>query len=84
MLLIPVLAAATLLAADSQTPTSPKPPCTPSTQGHVWVERSPSGQPLRTDVCSLDVWRYRWTQTTVHVSQLAKKQKLKDPQTKPR
>ncbi len=70
LLCIPVLVAVPLAAE-----LAPKPVCSESTQGHVWVQRSESGRPLRTEVCSLQVWRYRWTQVTVHASQLMKKPK---------
>lgn len=70
MLCIPVLAAVPLAAEQA-----PKPACSEANQGQVWVERSDSGRPIRTEVCTLHVWRYRWTQVTVHASQLAKKQK---------
>lgn len=70
LLCIPVLVAAPLAAEQAS-----KPACTQATQGQVWTDRSGSGRPLRTEVCSLHVWRYRWTQVTVHASQLMKKSK---------
>lgn len=70
LLRIAVLAAVGCAAAEPE-----KPACTAATHGRVWIERSVSGRPLRTEVCSLEVWRYRWTQVTVEASQLAKKTK---------
>ena len=70
LLLIPVLAVVQLGAEEAK-----KPACTEATQGHVWVERSEQGRPVRTEVCSLEVWRYRWRQVTVHASELGKKRK---------
>lgn len=74
LLCIPVLAAVPLAAEKA-----PKPVCSEANQGQIWVERSGSGHPLRTEVCSLHVWRYRWTQVTVHASQLMKKPKETKP-----
>lgn len=71
LLLIPVLAAVQLGADEGK-----KPACTEATQGRVWVERSGQGRPVRTEVCSLEVWRYRWTQVTVQASELGKKRKV--------
>lgn len=71
LLLIPVLAVVQLGADEVK-----KPPCTEATQGRVWVERSEQGRPVRTEVCSLEVWRYRWTQVTVQASELGKKRKV--------
>jgi len=70
LLCIPVLVVVPLAAEQAA-----KPACTQATQGHVWIERSDSGRPIRTEVCSLHVWRYRWTQVTVHASQLGHKPK---------
>ena len=70
LLLIPVLAVVQLGAEEGK-----RPPCTEATQGRVWVERSVQGRLVRTEVCSLEVWRYRWKQVTVQASELAKKGK---------
>lgn len=73
LLLIPVL------VAVSATAETRKPTCAKPTQGRVWIERSPSGIPLHTEVCTLHVWRYRWTQVTIHASQLAPRPKPAKP-----
>jgi hypothetical protein len=74
LMLIPVLAMIQMSAAEPV-----KPACTKTTQGHVWVERNDEGRTVHTEVCSLEVWRYRWRQVTVHASELGKKGK--DPKT---
>ncbi len=79
LLLIPVVLAGYILAADAQ-----KPACTQATQGQVWIERAEHGAPVRAEVCTLQVWRYRWEPATVHVTELPKRQKERKPKREPR
>ena len=54
-----------------------KPPCNARNKGEVWPPpgaRS-AGRPL--EMCTLNVWKYRWELVTVPVSQLAKNPKHK-------
>src|SRR5215469_15401923 len=54
---------------------SGKPACTARTQGMAWREQNARNACGEIQVCTLNVWKYRWQPVTVHVSQLAKNPK---------
>lgn len=49
-----------------------KPRCNAQHSGELWPPHPASGSCRPIEMCTLNVWKYRWEPLTVHVSQLAK------------
>jgi hypothetical protein len=58
---------------------TPKPRCNASNRGSLWppVHERDACHPV--ELCTLEVWKYRWVPVTVSVSQLAKDSKHRSP-----
>jgi hypothetical protein len=73
-MLIPLLLAASAYATEPR-----KPACNSRNHGSVWVGQTTKSGRGPTEMCSLQVWKFRWTPLTVDVSQLAKESSHKAP-----
>jgi hypothetical protein len=61
----------------AQQPVKPKPPCNAQNRGQIWPAHNQRDACQPVEMCTLNVWKYRWTSVTVPVWQLAKDPKRK-------
>jgi len=52
-----------------------KPPCNAKNQGEVWPAPKARAACVPVEICTLEVWKYRWEPATVDVSRMAKDQR---------
>jgi hypothetical protein len=52
-----------------------KPRCNAQHRGELWPATATPGSDQSLQMCTLDVWKYRWEPVTVSVSQLSKERK---------
>ena len=64
--------ATTLVLGCALAEPPPRPPCNARNQGMMWPEARPRDACTEVQVCTRQVWRYRWQPATVDVSRLAK------------
>jgi hypothetical protein len=81
-----LISAVSLVCCFAQQPD--KPVCNKKNQGALWPAPGEADACHPVEMCSLDVWKYRWEPVTVDVSQLAKDRKRRpactDGQQRPR
>jgi len=66
------LPAAIFLASAFAAYQPSRPPCNERNRGLVWKKQGPNDDCAQLEVCSLDVWKYRWQRVTVPVAILKK------------
>jgi len=67
LLLIPVLVQLCGAAQPAE-----RPPCNAKNHGAIWRDENAQTGCNQIQVCTLNVWRYRWEAATVPISQLSK------------
>ncbi len=72
LLLIPLLMQVSGWARQPE-----KPPCNEHNRGAVWPARANRDACHAVEMCTLNVWKYRWEPVTVPISRLAKDSKRK-------
>jgi len=70
-----VLLISTVTLVSSVAQPAAKPRCNAHHSGDLWPAHPDACHPL--EMCTLDVWKYRWERVTVDVSQLGKDGKRK-------
>ena len=71
-LLIPLAALAYCFAQQPE-----KPPCNAQNRGKLWPEGNARTACTGIEMCTMNVWKYRWEPVTLSVSRLAKDPKLR-------
>lgn len=66
-----------LICCLAQSSEQSKPLCNAQNQGRIWPERSQRDPCRPLEMCTLHVWKYRWTAVTMPVSQLSKDPKAR-------
>ncbi len=86
LLVIPMLLATACCAQDLPPATSAemaKPACTAQTRGKLWPEKTSRANGVPIEICVQKLWKYRWEQLTVDISQLRANYKPAIPDTAP-
>jgi hypothetical protein len=71
-MLVPMLALGALMGGEPQ-----KPVCNAQNRGRLWPEGAARGTCRSVEICTVDVWKYRWEPVTISVSQLSRGTKRK-------
>jgi len=67
------------MALSSWADSSARPPCNAHNRGAVWPTAREGDNRQPAQVCTLNVWKYRWQTVTVSVSDLVKKSRHAAP-----